>query len=94
MRGRRSRGVLQADFEAIVSQPDIRRKQRFVPGVQQIVADVGEEGAARMEQIHRADRLRDRGMSGVRLVTQRVEEERIETAEEIQGSLGDLAMIG
>ena len=60
----------------------MRGQEAFGAFVCEVVADVGEKSTARFECAGGLHRLLDRGVGGVRLVPESVEEENVESAQE------------
>ena len=66
----------------------------FGGGVRQIVADVGEEGAAGLDASDVVERGLDGGVGRMMAVAERVDEQDVQIAEQIEGGFGNLAVIG
>ena len=72
----------------------MRRKYRFRGGVIEVVAHVGEEGAAWFQQINEADGLFQMRMAGMRIASQRVENKDIEVLKQGNALRWNVAHIG
>src|SRR5262245_29458351 len=65
--------ALNQDLKTVIREPDVRRKQLLGTGVREIVADVSQKCAARLQLGNPFDRARQRGVSRMRLMAQRIQ---------------------
>src|SRR5689334_9008544 len=75
-------------------QPHVIRKSPVRLLVRQIMRDVREKGAARLELFHQAQRIRDRGMRGMRAMTERVKKQDVQPAQLLLRFRRNLAEVG
>ena len=74
-------GSPDGDLQAVVGQPDMRRQAALGRCVRQLVADVREVGAARIELFRVCHGPLDGGVRGVRLIAERIEKQHVEPAQ-------------
>jgi len=77
-----------------MGEPHVGRKLRIGLLVRKIVRNVGKESASRPQPLDQAERLRNRGVSGMRLVAQGVEKKNIEPAQQRKRAFGNFAEVG
>jgi len=82
------------DLQTVVSEPDVRGKGGLGGLVVEVVTEMSEEGALRLEPFDEGDRAIEMGMTGVRIATERVENEDVEILKEGQALGGDVAHVG
>ena len=74
-------------LKAVVGETDVGRQRGLGGGVVEVVADVGEEGAARLEALDEGDGAIEVGVAGVGLAAEGVEDEDVEVLEEREAAL-------
>ena len=86
--------ISKVSLQAVVGETDVRWQDGFGGGVVEVVAHVGEEGAARLELFDEGDGFFEVRVAGVRLAAQRVEDEDVEVLEQRNALVGDVAHVG
>ena len=74
-----------------MSETDVRWEDGLCGAVVQIVAHVGEEGALRFKLLDEADGFFEVRVAGVRVVTERVEDEDVEVLQQREADGRDVA---
>ena len=87
-------GDLEFDLQAVVGEADVGWEGGFGGGVVEVVAHVGEEGAAGLELFDEGDGLVEVGVAEVGLAAEGVEDEDVEVLEERDALGGDVAHVG
>ena len=87
---------LELYLQAIVGETDVRREDGLDGAVVEVVAHVGEEGAAGLEKLdERGWSFRGwSGWDGVLLAAEGIKDEEVEVLEEREALFGDLAHVG
>ncbi len=86
---------LQIDghLKAVVTQAHAGRQQALGALVRQVVRDVSEPRLARLQPFDQPQALLDGAVRGMRFITQRVQEQHIQAAEQGQGFFRDVAVV-
>src|SRR5947209_5872370 len=75
---------LELQFQAVVGEADVGGQRGVGRFVRQVVTDVSEKGAPRLDALDDGQRALDSGMRGVRLVAKRVEKKDVEIAQALE----------
>ncbi len=92
--GRSASGDLEVDLQAVVGEADVGWEGGVGCVVVEVVAHVGEEGAAGLELLDEGDGFFEVGVAGVGLAAEGVEDEDVEILEERDADVGDVAHVG
>src|ERR1700739_1260845 len=79
---------LDRDAQAIIGKAHMRGKRGFSLNVLQLMRDVGEEGAGRLNSIDPVEGLRNIVVAGMMIPAQRIDDEDVEVFEKRQASVG------
>ena len=85
---------LELQLQSVISQLDLRRKVAIRFTVGQVVTDVREERAFGLQASGDPERVFDRRMGGMRLVSKGVQKNNIEAAQFFERAFGNLAKVG
>ena len=92
--GRSSSGNLEFNLQAVVGETDVRWKRGLGGGVVEVVAHVGEEGAAWLELFDVGDGLLKMRVAVVRIAPEGIDDEEVEVLKESDAFVGDVAHVG